>query len=252
MLKDQGPNHSSVGEVWFQTDSNSVWNQTKPIKTVRFGHILAQTEPFGFRFGHLRKFQTRFQTKPLKGAIRSITGTFEVLLTCFYYILYLYTGVIYLKMLFSNSHTCLLMDICQILSEMIKKWAKYDHTRWKLPTTRFALYLTQFSTVLLQSFFKLKLESRRIFSQFYSLKPIWNGFNRFRFGFGNSWLKPNHSVSSLAKKGSNRTKPNFPNTRPRLQSFPVLRIFGLNWNLRKSVNVDVHSSFTKLNNISEL
>ncbi len=51
-------------------------------------------------------------------------------------------------------------------SEMVKKWAKYDHTGWKLPTTRFALYLTQFSTVLLESFFKLKLESRKIFSLF--------------------------------------------------------------------------------------
>ena len=63
-------------------------------------------------------------------------------------------------------------------------------------------------SVLLESFFKLKLESRRIFSQFLI------GFNRFRFSFGKSWLKPpNHSVSGLAKKGSNQTKPNFPNTR---------------------------------------
>ncbi len=31
-------------------------------------------------------------------------------------------------MLFNNSHTCLLMDTYQILSEMVKKWAKYDYT----------------------------------------------------------------------------------------------------------------------------
>ena len=102
---------------------------SKLIKTVRFIHILAQTEPFGFRFAHLRRFQNWFQTKPLKRATRSKTGTFEILLTCFYYILYLYIGVIYLKMLFSYSHICLLMDTCQILSDRFPVWSKRAQTR---------------------------------------------------------------------------------------------------------------------------
>ena len=55
-------------------------------------------------------------------------GTFEVLLTCFYYILYLYIGAIYLKILFSNRHTCLLMDICQIGFRFGQKGLKPDQT----------------------------------------------------------------------------------------------------------------------------
>ena len=42
--------------------------------------------------------------------LREPPGAKQVLLTCFYHILNLYIGVIYLKMLFSNNHTCLLMD----------------------------------------------------------------------------------------------------------------------------------------------
>jgi len=42
-------------------------------------------------------------------------------------------------------------------------------------------------------------------------ETVWNRFNQFRFEFGQSWQKLNHSVWSLAKNGSNQTKPNFPN-----------------------------------------
>ena len=40
----------SVGEVWFQTDSNSVWTKPKPSFRFPVWEILAQTKRFGFRF----------------------------------------------------------------------------------------------------------------------------------------------------------------------------------------------------------
>ena len=42
--------HHSVGEVWFETDPNSVWTKPKPSFRFPVWEIFAQTEWFGFRF----------------------------------------------------------------------------------------------------------------------------------------------------------------------------------------------------------
>ena len=49
-LLPNGTDYSSVGEVWFQTDSNSVWTKPKPSFWFPVWEILAQTKRFGFRF----------------------------------------------------------------------------------------------------------------------------------------------------------------------------------------------------------
>ena len=70
--------------------------------------------------------------------------------------------------------------------------------------TQFTSVEITWNKITLQTEFKLSLSWNQTNS---------NGLSQFGLGLGYSWLKPNHSVCSLAKKGWNQTKPNFPNTR---------------------------------------